>query len=182
MSDPFTAAWQEAEATAPPSVTMYATLELQHPAFVDVSNNPIPLRFVTGVADDTSFGIEAGATFNAGETVSFTAVPFFAEKPEFAEGKAPQCQVTVDNIGREIAPYLDKAISIKADLIVLFREYRSDDMSTPCYGPIEFKMQSVKVAGTTVIGTAQLDNLTNRKFPYQIYTAQAFPELLDSNL
>jgi hypothetical protein len=38
-----------------------------------------------------SFGIEVGADFNGGETVTFQAIPFFAERPEFAEGKTPTC-------------------------------------------------------------------------------------------
>jgi hypothetical protein len=179
MSDPWNAAWEEAEATAPPGVLVYATLELQHPAFIQGGVN-VPIRVVTGVADDMSFGIEAGATFDGGTMQTFQAVPFFAERPEFAEGKAPECQVTVDNIGREIVGYLDAAIQVRADLIVLYREYRSDDLTEPCYGPIQFIMRKITVTGATVVGTANIDDLANRKFPYLNYDITHFPGLLPS--
>jgi hypothetical protein len=179
MSDPWTPAWEEAEATAPPGVIVYHTIELQHPAFLQ-DDVQIPIRCVTGVADDMSFGIELGAVFDAGAMATFTAIPFFAERPEFAEGKAPSCDVTVDNIGRELVPYLEAAIQVKADLAVIYREYRSDDLTAPCYGPIRFVMRKVRVVGTTVVGTAQLDDLANRKFPYKTYTVNEFPGLLSA--
>jgi hypothetical protein len=172
------AAWEEAEATAPPGVTIYATLELQHPSFLDVSSVNIPIRCVTGVADDMSFGIEGGGLFGGGTMQLFQAVPFYAERPEFSEGKAPECQVTIDNIGREVLQYLEAAVSVKADLVVLYREYRSDDLTTPCYGPIKFVMRKVRVTGTTVVGTARLDDLANRRFPYKSYTVSEFPGLV----
>lgn len=177
MADPWTAAWEEAEATAPPGVTIYCTLELQHPAFLQ-GMVETPVRCVTGVADDQTFGIEAGATFNGGETVTFTATPFYSERPEFAEGKTPECQVTVDGVGRILSAYLEAAVQIKADLAVLYREYRSDDLTEPCYGPIRFVMRRVTVKGATVTGSARLDDLANRKFPNKIASIAEFPGLV----
>lgn len=177
MTDPWTPAWEEAEATAPPGIVVYCTLELQHPAFLQDAVE-VPIRVVTGVADDMSFGIEDGATFNGGETVVFQAIPFYAERPDFAEGRTPECQVTIDNIGREVLGYLEDAVQIKADLAVLYREYRSDDLTEPCYGPIRFVMRRVRVKGTSVVGVAKLDDLANRKFPYKTYTVNEFPGLL----
>lgn len=177
MADPWTSAWEEAEATSPPGVTVYQTLELQHPAFIQDAVN-VPIRVVNGVDEDKIFGIEAGAVFNGGGVGTFQAIPFFAERPEFAEGRTPSCSVTVDGVGRELTLYLEDAVQVKADLVVLFREYRSDDLAEPCYGPIQFVMRSVKVSGTQVIGTAQLDDLANRKFPFKTYTVDEFPGLL----
>lgn len=177
MADPWTAAWEEAEATAPPDVQIYSTLELQHPAFLDETDTEIPIRVVADVADSQDFGIEDGATFNGGETATFQAVPFYADRPEFAEGRVPQCQVTVENVGREVSGYLDAAVQVQADLIAIYREYRSDDLTAPCYGPIEFKMRNVTVNGTNVVGTARLDDLANRKFPNKVYSVDEFPGL-----
>lgn len=174
MSDPWTNAWEEAEASAPPNVMIYSTIELQHVAF------DAPARCVTGVSDDVDFGIEDGATFNGGETVTFQAVPFFAERPEFAEGKTPSSAVTIDGVARELTEKLEAAVQVKASLNVLYREYRSDDLTEPCCGPIQFIMRQVRITGTTVTGTAQLQDLANRKFPYKIASVQEFPGLVAS--
>jgi hypothetical protein len=179
MADPWTSVWEEAEATAPPGVVMYATLELQHPAFLQ-GGVEVPIRCVTGVADDMNFGIEVGAVFNGGQTVTFKAIPFFAERPEFAEGKVPECQVTVDNVGRDLFPYIEAAVQVKADLAALYREYRSDDLTEPCYGPVRFVMRKVQIKGTSVIGTARLQDLANRKFPYKVYAVNEFPGLVSA--
>lgn len=177
MADPWTSAWEEAEATAPPNVLVYDTLELQHPAFLEELVE-VPVRIVNGVSDDMSFGIEVGADFNGGETVTFQAIPFFAERPEFAEGKTPTCQVTVDGVGRELTERLEDGVQIKADLAVIYRQYRSDDLTEPCYGPVRFVMKKVTVKGTSVVGTAQLDDLANRKFPYKVASVDEFPGLV----
>ena len=179
MADPWTPAWEEAEATAPPGVTIFCTLELQHPAFLD-GDPPleVPIRIVSGVDQDTDFGIEIGARFNEGETVTFKAVPFYSERPEFAEGKTPEAQVVIDGIGREVLGHLDAAVQIKADLAVIYREYRSDDTTEPAYGPIRFVMRKVRLNGTSVIGTAKLDDLANRRFPFRNYTVAQFPGLV----
>jgi hypothetical protein len=179
MAEPWNAAWEEAEATAPPQVTVYNTIELQHPAFL--SGSPlaeVPIRCVTGVHDATNFGIEDGAVFNGGEMAAFQAIPFFAERPEFAEGRTPECDITIDNIAREVSGYLEAAVQVKADLVAIFRQYRSDDVTEPCYGPIEFVIRKVTVRGTSVTGKARLDDLANKRFPSTVYSVDEFPGLM----
>lgn len=178
MADPWTGAWEEAEASAPPGVLTYCTLELQHPAFLDENDDPVPVRCVTDVHEDMAFGIEDGAEFNAGEMATFQAVPFYAERPEFAEGRAPECTVTVDGVGDELIPRIEAAVEVKADLVVVYREYQTPDLSEPVFGPVKFVMRRVSVNGTTITGTAQLDDLANRKFPRRIATVRDFPGLV----
>lgn len=177
MSDPWTVAWEEAEATVPPDVMIYPTLELQHVSFV-TDSVPYVVRVITGVAEDTALTIETGADFNAEESVTFQAVQFWADRPELAEGQVPTCKITIDNVARYMVPILDNAMTYKADLTVLYREYRSDDPSEPCYGPIEFVIKKVSMNGTQIAGTAMIDNLGNKKFPKRIFTATEFPGLL----
>lgn len=180
MTDPWSAAWEESETTNPAGIIVYNTLELQHPAFVNETSDPIPIRVVAGVSDDTSFGIEIGAVFNAGEMAPFQAIPFSVERSEVAEGRTPECEVIIDGVGRELTPYLEAAITVKADLLAIYREYLSDDLTEPAAGPIEFVMRRVRVQGTAVIGTARLDDLANRKFPFKIYSPKEFPGLVAS--
>lgn len=178
MSDPWNEAWEEAEASNPAGTVVYDTLELQHPAFLDENDNPMPIRCVNGVHDDMFFGIEPGAVFNPASQGLFQAIPFYAERPEFAEGKTPEVEITVDNVGRELMPHLENAVQVKADLVVIYRQYISDDLSEPCAGPIEFVMRKVRVKGTSVVGSAKLDDLANRKFPFKVYSPHDFPGLL----
>jgi hypothetical protein len=177
VSDPGTAAWEEAVASVPASVIVYPTLELQHPGFVDESDNPIPIRAVTGVRADMDFGIEDGAVFDAGTMATFKAIPFGAEYPEVGEGKLPESRVTIDNVARELVPHIRKAMTYRADLIAIYREYRSDDLATPCYGPVEFVIRNAMMVGATITGMARLDNLANKKFPSKVYTLRDYPGL-----
>jgi hypothetical protein len=172
-----TAAWEEANASVPASVRVYFTLELQHPGFVDEAMSPIPIRCVTGMFEDMQFGIEEGAVFNAGEMATFTAIPFYADFPEFAEGKVPETRITVDNVSRELVPHIERAIQVRADLIAIYREYRSDDLSAPCFGPVEFTVRNITMSGTRIDGMASIDNLANKKFPTRVYTTREYPGL-----
>lgn len=174
MSNPWNFAWEEAGASCPPSITTFPTLELWHVSFDQ------PVRAVTGVADDMSFTMEVGAPRNSGETVIFKAIPFRADFPEVAERTPPQIKVTIDNVAREVAPALDNAINYRGDLSALYREYRSDDISEPCYGPVEFIIKKVTVVGASITGMAQIVNLANRRFPRKNYTLVEFPSLLPS--
>jgi hypothetical protein len=158
-------------------VEVFFTLELQHPGFVDESSNPIPIRCVTGVFEDMQFGIEDGATFNSGEVATFTAIPFHADFPEFAEGKAPETRVVVDNVSRELVPHIECAVGLRADLIAIYREYRSDDLSAPCFGPVEFIVCNITMSGTRIEGMASIDNLANKKFSTRVYTTKEYPGL-----
>ncbi|MCL8385474.1 DUF1833 family protein [Xanthobacter aminoxidans] len=176
MGDLWTEAWAEAEASCPNSVLVFDTIELQHPAFLE-SGAPIPLRFVCDVEPRT-FGIEPGATFDAGELAEFTPIAFSADAPNFSEQQVPQCRVVIDNVARDVMPYLEAAIGYRADLKVLFRQYREDDVSEPACGPWEFLLRKVTVAGSTVEGTASFDDLTNMKFPRRIYSRREFSSLI----
>lgn len=177
MTDPFTAAWEEAEASKPPEVLVYSTLELQHPAFVDVDTGPFVIRCVTGVTEDLQLTLEDGADPDGGQEVTFKAVMFRAERPKFEEGKTPECKITVDNVARTLMPYLEDAVSMRADLITIYREWRSDDLGAPCYGPVKFNIKQVSCTKTGVEGMARIDNLANRKFPNKIYTLSEYPGL-----
>lgn len=176
MPDPWTSSWAEAEATAPAGVKQYDTLELRHPAFAD-SAGPFALRIVNGT-DDQVLTLEAGAPLNGGEAVTFTAVAFRAERPEIAEGRIPSSRITIDNVARGLLPYLEAAVAYRADLVVCFRQYRSDDTSEPAYGPIEFLLRNVRVSNGSITGTATLQNLANKRFPGRVCTIEQFPGLL----
>lgn len=180
--DPWNQAWAEAETTAPPGVLTYCTLELIHPAFIDpVTGKQITVRAVAGTYDIQIFTLEDGAPVDSGQAVQFSPIPFSSERPKFEEGKLPECLIAIDNVARELAPYLENAVAAQKDLITIYREYLSSDTSEPAYGPIQFSMKNVRISGTQVIGTAIIDDLANRKFPYLVYTIEEFPNLTTGN-
>lgn len=168
-------AWAEAEACCIPSVPVYYTLEFQHPAFLQ-DGATIPLRFVLDV-EPRLLGIEAGAQFDGGSMAEFLPLAFEADMPTFGEAQIPECKVRIDNVARDLMPYLEEAVKVRADLKVIYRQYRADDTSEPVDGPTEFRLTKVTVSGTVVEGTASFTDLTNMKFPGLVYTRKEFTSL-----
>lgn len=171
-------AWAEANAACPIDPLIYYTIELQHPAFVE-DGEPIPLRFVVDV-EDRQFGIEPGALFDAGNLANFVACAFQSEYPEFGEAKIPSSRVAVDNISGHVSPLLNAAVKVRANLVLIYREYRADDVSEPCYGPVRYLLTEVVAKGSRVEGIASLKDLTNSKFPMRTYTRTLFQGLVAS--
>src|SRR4051812_20493880 len=116
MTDVWTAAWEEAETTNPPGVDTYDTLELRHAAFVDVVTGPFAVRVANGTSDDVTLTLEDDSLINGGEAVTFKAIMFKTERPEFADGTTPSCKISIDNVGDELKPYLENAVQMRSDL------------------------------------------------------------------
>lgn len=167
-------AYLEALAACSPTQRTYYTLELQHSTFAE------PVRVVSEVGDDMQFGIEAGAVHNGGEMRTFIACPFRADPPEQREGLPPQCKVSIDNVTRELWPKIKAAMGVREYLKVLYREYVDSDLTEPAYGPVEFVLREVSMTGTTLTGTAVVNNLLNKRFPRKDknYNYVDFPSLL----
>lgn len=147
------------------------TLEINHSTFAE------PARVVAGVSDDQMLLLEADAPLNPGETVLFIATPFNTTWPEAAEKKPPSTTITIDNVARELAPKIEAAIGYRENLIVRYREYRSD-MAGPVYGPIEFTLRGVTMVGATLSGIAEVASLSTKKFPGRTYNINEFPSML----
>lgn len=167
-------AWLEANASCPPSARVYFTLEIYQSSFNE------PARIVANVGADMEFGIEAGAAFNGGETVTFTACPFQAEYPEQREGQPATSRVKIDNVNRELVPKIRSAVGVREYVSVTYREYLGSDLTEPAYGPVEFKLKDVQMVGSSLIGTAMVGNLQNKRFPKQSknYNYRDFRSLL----
>ena len=66
--------------------------------------------------------LRMGRSSMPGRLVLFSAIPFYADFPEFAEGRVPETRITVDNVSRELVPHIEFAMSVRADLIAIYRE------------------------------------------------------------
>lgn len=178
MADVWTDAWEEAEASVPPTVDIYHTLELQHAAFFDLETGPFSVRAVAGDYADQSFTLEDGAVLDGGATVVFSAIPFYSEFPEVSEGTTPTCKITIDCVGDELIPYLEAATLVRSDMIAIYRQYRSDDRTAPCYGPVQFNIKQATLKSSVIEGIAKIDDLANRKFPSRVYRLSEYPGLV----
>lgn len=172
----YSAAWAEAEASATTAYQVIETIELQHPGLVDGSNNPIPIRLVIDLMPRV-LGIELSALYNPGAMVEFQPTAIQCDDPEYAEGRMPSARLRIDNVTKDLLPYLDRATEYRADLKVIVRRYRSDDLSTPIYGPMELVLTDITADGSTVEGTATIADFGDRKVPSLIYSLSAFPGL-----
>jgi len=164
----------EANASCPPDEVQYCTLELEHPSFDQ------PVYVVANVADDMQLGIEAGSDPNQGQMVNHIACPFQCAYPEQAEGQAPQCKVSIDNVHRELLPKIRAAMAVRAYVRVTYREYLGSDLTEPAYGPVQFVLSKVTVKAATLTGTITVGNLQNKRFlrADKNYTTTQFPSLL----
>jgi hypothetical protein len=161
-----------------PGIDLFHTLELQHASFL-TGAPPVPfaIRCVAETFDDQTFTLEPSAVIDPSAAVVFTALPFWSRLQAIEEGKPPTCEITIDNIAREILPYLMNASKYRADLITIYRQYRSDDTSGPCYGPTQFVIKQVAISPPRIKGLAQINNLANMKFPRTFFTLQENPGL-----
>jgi hypothetical protein len=178
MAD-WTAAWAEAQASAPANIVQLYTLELLHPAFQDANGLPVSVRAVRDTQDH-NLELESNAPLNGGETVTFTAIMFDMPWPEQEEGRAPELNIRIDNVGREIVPYLDAAVRMQAPLIVILRVYlyNSDDGSTTAGTvPIKFPLRSVSVTDSYIEGSASPADLANLRALRVVYDLQNYPGL-----
>lgn len=164
----------EAYASCPPSRKIYDTLEIWHPSFAE------PAYIVANIADDKSFGIEVGAARNSGLTVPFIACPLKAPWPEQREGQPPSAVVEIDNVNRELVPKVRGALSVRAYITVIFRQYTSADLTVPAFGPIEYELKDVAMLGAKLSGRVMVKNLQNKRLPKsdKNYSYVAFPSLL----
>lgn len=178
MTD-FAPEWMEAMACAPANLVDKVLLEFIHPAFLDDQSNQITVRAV----DDTkpcTITLEASAPFGAGTSATFTAIPFSFSWPGQAEGQASGLSIRVDNIGREMMPYLDAAAATQAPLICMVRLVTiNTSTSAVTYNGIAYQLyiRNVSVTEDALEGEASGADLANLQTLRLIYDLETFPGL-----
>lgn len=178
----FTDAWAEAEAAANAQSVTLLTLEFLHPSFVDDDDDPVSVRAVNDTRDHQML-LESTAPLNAGQTVTFTAIPFRMLWPEQAPGRAPEMRIAIDNVGREITERLDAAIEYGSPITVIFRAYVfsfATQATTLAFDPQEFTLRLVTVTDDTVEGVASLGDLANKRAFAYVYNLSDYPGLNQS--
>lgn len=175
----WTEAWAEAQASAPANIVELFTVELIHSSFLDAFGNPTSVRAVRDVQDHVLL-LEDSAPLGPGTNATFTAIPFDVPWPGIEDGRVPELQIRIDNVGQELAPWLDAAVLVQAPITVIFRIYLWDESAgTTTMGtdPITFQMRSVTISDTYVEGTASPADLANLQFLRVIYDVLNYPGL-----
>ena len=149
------------------------SIELNHPSF------PAPVRAVNDVQDH-ALPLEDSAPVDPGQTVPFTAIPFDTPWFEQQDGQVSSINVRIDNIGREVMPHLDQAVTVDAALQVTFRCHMwsaADGSATTAMDPIVLDLRQVTVNESYVQGTASPGDLANLQFLRVIYDIENYPAL-----
>lgn len=184
MAD-WSAALEEAYASAPADEFVVHTLELLHPAFVDGENNADSVRIVLD-EQDWDLTLEAGAPLFGGETKTFQALAMEVSLPEQSEGSMGALKLALDNVPRDIWPKLQAAARVRANAQVIYREWVAvRDLETGIYTPSaapdlvlgELTMRVVTASILRIEGLATFADLLNKGFPRRSFSRADFPGL-----
>lgn len=179
MADYWTEAWEEAAASAPSNIVDLIAIELNHSAFINEEDEQIPIRAVSDITDRELL-IENGAPFNAGTTQTFLAIPFRFYWPGVNENTVPEIEIAIDNVGRELMPYLKSASQTNEAVQMIVRAYslNTDDGSTTAtIDPFYMFLRSITVSDTEVKGRASPGDLANKRALRLVYDIQTYPAL-----
>ncbi len=162
----------EAAAIAPVRRAMLTCLEFHSAEW------SAPARVVADKQDFTAV-LEDDAPRNAGESVTFTALPLRAKWPsEGKAGQAPKVELEIDGVSSLLADLMDQAVVSLEPIELILRQYASDDPSGPSRLPVlTMEFQDVKVTENTVSGTCAYGDPTNDRFPAAAYTRLQWPGL-----
>lgn len=186
MSDPWSAAIEEAYASNPSDQIILATLELNHPLFLNEQGLNEPVRVVNDFGvdigrEDGAYGREDGAyghmlKIEDGTTVPFIACAFDFTMPEASVGKLPEIEVSVDGVPSLLIEDLNAAVTVRSNIDLLYREYifGIPDIQFRLPGLV---MKRVKTTLNRTTGSASFADLMGISFPKKLYRPKEYRSL-----
>lgn len=185
MPDIWSAALQEAYASAPADDYVVATLELIHPQFVDEDDNADSIRVAL---DDRSWDLllEDTAPLFAGEVKTFEPLAMEVSLPEQGDANFGSLKLALDNVPRTVWPKLQAAARVRANAVVIYREWVAvRDVETNVYSCTQppdliIDQLTMKMVTATILrleGTATFVDLLNKGFPRRTFDRVNFPGL-----
>ncbi len=107
---------------------------------------------------------------NSGPTVTFISFPFNVVQPKSNEKGDSNLQIVLDNVDKTVVDLIEGTQDgSNTPIDVIFRVFLSSDTSEPQQTPIRLSLFNISVQNNTVSGTAQFDDIVNRKFPSILY-------------
>lgn len=157
----------EAYTIAPTDVVIVETIELQHPSFVDDNGDPTSIYVAVNQPDSTFEGVDY-----VGLAVEWT-------EPEVRPDGDVTASITLDNVGREIVPSLERAIEDGSRIQMIVRTYLSTIPNT-AQRTLTMTLENVQIPNQyKITGTLIFRGLNNKTFPAasNIYTLDKYPGL-----
>lgn len=185
MTDIWTAALEEAYASAPADDYIVHTLELIHPSFVDADDNSDSIRVAL---DERAWNLkyESWAPLFSGQTKTFEPLSMEVTLPSQGEANFGSLTMALDNVPRTIWPKLQAASRVRANAMVIYREWVATlNVSTGeyiCTTPPDLIINqlTMKMVTATILrieGTATFIDLLNKGFPRRRFDRENFPGL-----
>lgn len=171
-------ALREAYAHATAGDPELLTIALYHPAFVDSLGNPTAVYCVRDM-EPLDATLELDAPLHAGQQVTFEPIPFDFTRPEESDGNSPpEVTVSLDNVARDLMPWLAAASASQTPITMIVRVYLPSDTSAPHENPpMSLVLRNVTATATTVSAKAGYGDLINSRFPRKEYTRETHPGL-----
>jgi len=179
MTELMAQALQEAYAVAPADVDVLDTIEFRHPALVDESENPDPLRLVRDHRN-WELELEAGAPLHGGQTVTFARLGFDVDLPDSTEA-VPSARLWLSAVSRKAIEAAERIIAVRAPIEVTYRAYlvpaEGDPVPEPSWVVDGLKLRNATADLQRMSGLLTFDLLGHRAFPFLKYTRKYFPGL-----
>ena len=195
VDDLWSAAIQEAIASNPPDNIILPTIELRHPNF---RNGAGQLEYPMIVADtgfdigreDGSYGhkLKIPLENSLGEylldangnvrmrSYDFLACMFEFHLPEQNTTSLPEVELTIDNVAPILIEHLDAAVTIRADIQLIYREFILG-INEPQYTLRGLILKRVNSSISQVTATASFADLMGSSFPKKLYRAKEYKSL-----
>lgn len=154
------------------------TIALYHSTFVDELGAPTGVYFVNAF-EPLLATIEAGAAVHSGTQVEFQAIPIRLVRPEETDTGAPgEVTIELDNVSREVAPYIASALDTDEPVLMTLRVYMASDTSAPHEDPpTTLVLRGITASASTITAKFGYGDLTNRRFPRTDYSRDSHPGL-----
>lgn len=165
MNDSLSAALKEAYALAPANVVIFHTLEVRQTGVQNQVYLVQARRAITAFDED---GIER----------TFEPTGFQFTLPPSSEEGFKSLNIAIDNIDRRVSDFINTAKDSDVPVEIIYRPYLSTDLSEPQMNPpLHLYLEDVQITSFQVTGRATFRDLTNMKFPNELYTRDRFPGL-----
>lgn len=159
------AAFKEALATAPSDVAVLDTIEISHPDSPEV-------YYLAANTEDLDLTLETAAV----ET--FSAAAFRLSLPETSDGAIQNMTLSLDNTDRRIIDFINIVKESTTPVECRYRPYLSNDLTQPQMDPpLLLHITDITIGLLEIVATATFLNLTNMKFPSELYTRARFPSI-----
>lgn len=162
----------EAAAVAPVNRAMLFCYELYHPSLGS------PFRFVDNKSA-FSATLEATAPFNAGEVVSFMALPVTTQHPEESDtADTPEVALAADNVSGVLAQVLRVSRGSLVPWTIIERLYASDQPSVLAKSPpMKYELTGADITATQAQLKASYGDPVNVSVPRLTFKREEYPGL-----